>query len=246
MTETHAPAPPAPLDLSEKGGARNGEPQRLNKRLFMQLQAFTGCLHPEVLVQALNASGVEGVLYEDVNDPRGVALLAMAEDPGVFVDVVRPLLNKEPFASLAPKPELAMLGRTYSLGYEPNLEDWLLRRPRRVVLEAANEWAVWYPLRRTGAFSQLSHQEQGQVLKEHGVIGRQFGDAGLAMDVRLACQGLDRADNDFVIGLLGRELFPLSALVQTMRPTQQTSKYIQQMGPFFVGRAAWRSAAPAA
>jgi chlorite dismutase len=248
VTEAHAPAKPesAPLDLSEKGGARNGQPQKLDRRLFVQLQAFTGCHHPEILEQALARSGVEGVLYEDVNDPRGVALLTLSESPDAFVLKVRKLLNAGPFGALTPKPEYAMLGRTYSLGYEPQLEDWLLQRPRRVVLDPASQWAVWYPLRRTGAFSLLSHQEQGQILREHGIIGRQFGDAGLASDVRLACTGLDKNDNDFVIGLVGKELFPLSALVQAMRPTKQTSTYIQAMGPFFVGRALWRSAAPAA
>ena len=110
-----------------------------------------------------------------------------------------------------------------------------------MVLDPAAPWAVWYPLRRTGAFSLLTPQEQGQILKEHGIIGRQFGEAGLANDIRLACAGLDKNDNDFVIGLLGKKLFPLSALIQTMRPTKQTSTYIQSMGPFFVGRAVWRS-----
>ena len=134
-----------------------------------------------------------------------------------------------------------MLGRTYALGYEPNLEDWLLERPRRVVKDPLQPWAVWYPLRRTGAFAQLPRPEQMQVLKEHGQIGRQFGDAGVAQDVRLACHGLDKNDNDFVIGLVGKKLSPLSSLVETMRPTQQTSKYIAHMGPFFVGRAIWRT-----
>jgi chlorite dismutase len=248
VTDTHAPTKPesAPLDLSEKGGARNGQPQTLNKRLFMQLQAFTGCHHPEVLEQTLTRAGIEGVLYEDLNDPRGVGLLTMSETPEAFITKVRPVLNTGPFGSLTPKPEYAMVGRTYAIGYEPNLEDWLLQRPRRAVLDPQCQWGVWYPLRRTGAFSQLPAQEQGQILREHGIIGRQFGDAGLASDVRLACAGLDKNDNDFVIGLIGKELFPLSALVQAMRPTQQTSKYIQNMGPFFVGRALWRSAAPAA
>jgi hypothetical protein len=245
-TPTQPQPAAAELDLSEKGGARGGQPQRLNKRLFMQLQAFTGCHHPEILTQALSSSGVEGVLYEDVNDPRGVALLSMSEDPAHFLNKVRPLVNKGPFGGLTPKPDFALLGRTYSLGYEPQLEDWLLSRPRRVVLDPASPWAVWYPLRRTGQFSLLSPQEQGQILKEHGIIGRQFGDAGLASDVRLSCTGLDRNDNDFVIGLIGKELFPLSALVQAMRPTKQTSTFIQSMGPFFVGRAVWRSAAPPA
>ena len=100
-------------------------------------------------------------------------------------------------------------------------------------------WAVWYPLRRTESFFAYAARA-GPDLKEHG-IGRQFGEAGLANDIRLACAGLDKNDNDFVIGLLGKKLFPLSALIQTMRPTKQTSTYIQSMGPFFVGRAVWRS-----
>ena len=33
------------------------------------------------------------MLYEDVNDPRGVALLTFSEDPDVFLDRVRPVLN---------------------------------------------------------------------------------------------------------------------------------------------------------
>jgi chlorite dismutase len=60
-------------------------------------------------------------------------------------------------------------------------------------------------------------------------------------DVRLACFGLDRDDNDFVIGLIGKELHPLSAVVQAMRNTQQTSRYLDRLGPFFVGRAIWQS-----
>jgi chlorite dismutase len=70
-----------------------------------------------------------------------------------------------------------------------------------------------------------------------------FGAGDLAHDVRLACHGLDRDDNDFVIGLIGKELFPLSAVVQSMRKTQQTSLYLDRLGPFLVGRAVWPSAA---
>jgi chlorite dismutase len=64
-----------------------------------------------------------------------------------------------------------------------------------------------------------------------------FGTSGFANDVRLACFGIDTNDNDFVIGLIGKELFPLSACVQAMRKTKQTAHYMQEMGPFFVGRA---------
>ncbi len=235
------PAPAQPLDLREKGGPKDGQPQLLDRRLFMQLQAFGGCADPAPLASALAASGLSAVLYADLNDPRGVGVLTMSEDPEHFIAKVRPLLNSGPFAALAPKPDFAMFGRTYALGYEPNLEDWLLQRSKRVALDPAWPWAVWYPLRRTGAFSQLPRQEQGQILKEHGIIGRAFGDADLARDIRLACTGLDRADNDFVIGLTGKTLHPLSALIEAMRLTKQTSTYIAQMGPFFVGRVLWQA-----
>jgi chlorite dismutase len=42
------------------------------------------------------------------------------------------------------------------------------------------------------------------------------------------------------VGLLGKDLFPLSALVQHMRRTRQTSEFIERMGPFFVGRTIWQ------
>ena len=80
------------------------------------------------------------------------------------------------------------------------------------------------------------------VVREHAVIGKRYGNADLANDVRLACHGLDANDNEFVIGLIGKELHPLSHVVQTMRGTRQTSEFIGQMGPFFVGRARWSRA----
>ena len=117
----------------------------------------------------------------------------------------------------------------------------LLDRPRRTVLNPAWKWAVWYPLRRSGRFAQLPPEEQRVILAEHGAIGMSFGAADYAHDIRLACHGLDKDDNDFVIGLIGKDLFPLSAIVQTMRKTQQTSLYLERLGPFFVGRAVWQS-----
>ena len=65
---------------------------------------------------------------------------------------------------------------------------------------------------------------------------------GYAADIRLACFGLDRLDNEFVIGLVGPELHALSRLIQDMRKTQQTGKYIESLGPFFVGKVHWQSA----
>ena len=103
------------------------------------------------------------------------------------------------------------------------------------------KWAVWYPLRRSGRFAQLPAEEQRVILAEHGTIGMSFGAGDYAHDIRLACHGLDKDDNDFVIGLIGKDLFPLSAIVQTMRKTQQTALYLERLGPFFVGRAVWQA-----
>ena len=225
-----------PPDLSEKGGLKNGEPQRSDTRLFMQLTAFTGCHDARAAAEHLAALSAESVVYEDLNDPTGIAVLSLATDPNVFVDLVRPALTRGPFSALIQRPELAMFGRTYALGYEPDLVDALIDRPRRYVMNPEWRWGMWYPLRRSGAFAQLSLEQQRTILAEHGTIGMAFGAGDFAHDIRLACHGLDRADNDFVIGLVGKDLFPLSALVQAMRKTQQTALYLDRLGPFFVGR----------
>ena len=235
--------PPAmdPPDLKEYGAEKDGVRQTSERRMFFQLQVFTECLDTDALIKPLADSGREFVLYKDVNDPRGVALLSMEEDPGMFAGPIREILTKSPFAELKPQKEMTMMGRTYSLGREPNLEDWMLKKPRRNALNRAYPWAVWYPLRRKPEFALLSREEHGKVLMEHAMIGRSYGEAGYVQDIRLACHGLDKNDNEFVIGLLSSELFPLSKIVQDMRKTQQTSKYIQSLGPFFVGQVVWQS-----
>jgi chlorite dismutase len=228
----------ARVDVRERGANQ----QSTDKRLFMQLQALGGCTDVKPLVRGLEASGLEAVLYQDVSDPRGVAVLGMSEDPAFFVGPFRELLSTGAFGDLVLKPALTMLGRTYASGFEADLDEWLLRRPRRTALNPAWPWAIWYPLRRTGSFARLSPQEQGTIIREHSVLGRAYGEADLAHDVRLACHGLDLHDNDFVIGLVGRELHPLSHLIHAMRKTVQTSLYLQTLGPFFVGHVLWQSA----
>jgi chlorite dismutase len=232
-----------PPDISEKGGLKGGQPQRSDERLFIQLMAFTGCESTGDVIRDLQAAPFESVLYEDLNDPRGVALLTLSRDPNTFIDEVRPALKSGALAALTLRPDLTMFGRTYSLGYEPDLPTVLFDRPRHTVLNPAWPWAVWYPLRRNGRFEQLPPEEQRTILAEHGEIGMRFGAADYVHDVRLACYGLDRDDNDFVIGLIGKALFPLSAVIQAMRKTQQTSLYLDRLGPFFIGRVVWQSAA---
>ena len=225
-----------PPDISEKGGLKDGQPQRSDERVFMQLLAFGDCGNARAVATHLAGAAEAVVVYEDLNDPRGIAVLTVSQDPNVFIDEVRARLTSGPLAGLPLKPQFSMLGRTYSIGYEPDLREALIERPRRTVLNPDWPWAIWYPLRRRGAFAQLPAKQQRTILAEHGQIGMAFGSADYAHDIRLACHGLDRDDNDFVIGLIGKDLFPLSAVVQAMRRTQQTSLYLDRLGPFFVGR----------
>jgi len=232
---------PDGVDVTEHGRSADGETISLDRRLYMQLHAYGGARDTAALIAALEAEGVAGTLYEDVNDPTGVALLTLSESPETFVSQYRAFLQSVPFAALEPKPAFTMLGRTYAIGHEQDLEETLVERPRSRVLDPALPWAIWYPLRRAGSFEQLSRREQDTILMEHGGIGMAFGRAGLGFDIRLACHGLDRDDNDFVVGLLGPELHPLSIIVQRMRKTKQTSLHLERLGPFFVGRVAWQS-----
>src|SRR5689334_3598808 len=244
-TTAHSAREQHQVDINERGSDKSGAPVVMNRRLFMQLLGFE-CDDPAATVAELGAAlreqNLPSVIYEDVNHPRGLALLSFSEEPLDFPSRVRPLLGSARLKALRPRPELSMLGRTYSTGYERDLEYWLLRRPRETVLNEAWPWAIWYPLRRKGGFERLDPREKGGILREHGGIGRTYGEAGLAHDVRLACHGLDQNDNDFVIGLIGKDLHPLSHVVQAMRSTRQTAEFMEDMGPFFVGRAVFRHA----
>lgn len=229
-------------DIDEHGAPyASGKPQVYRKRLFMQFMAFGGCRETMSLIQVLKQAYFPAVLYEDLNDPHGVGLLTWNEDPDHFIMNVRMLLNNEPFASLQPKPEYTLLGRTYALGHEQSLKHWLFDRPIGNVTNPKMPWAIWYPLRRRGSFATLPEADQRRILMEHAKIGMAYAQAGYAQDVRLACHGLDKNDNDFIIGLLGKELYPLSAVVEEMRKTTQTSQYLENLGPFFVGKVAWQA-----
>lgn len=231
---------PPPLDIGEKG-RRDGEVITLDRRLFMKFTAFGDCKKPHKAVEALRKAGITAALYIDAADPHGIGVMAASEDPEFFVTTLREVFNEDPFDDYEYKPEFDMLGRSYSIGYEPDLENVLLQRPLRRLLDPANLWAVWYPLQRSKGFQRLPADHQQRILAEHGTLARRFGEAGLANDIRLACHGLDRYDNDFIIGLVGPTLHPLSAVVQEMRKTEQTAQYLDNLGPFFVGRVAWQS-----
>lgn len=247
MSHPAAPAKPESEsfqpDVWERTKGIGAPKQEMNRRLFMQLLVLD--CDPSVgssttiaaLSDNLRDRRVSAVIYEDLNQPLSIGLLTFSEDPTHFVDNVRPCFATGPASQARVRPEFTMIGRTYSTGYESDLEFWLLNRPIDTVLNENWKWAVWYPLRRSGAFARLDPREQGSILREHADIGKAYGELDLAHDVRLACHGLDAKDNEFVIGLIGKDLHPLSHVVQNMRKTRQTSEFIVQMGPFFVGRA---------
>jgi chlorite dismutase len=237
------PAVVRPLDLSEKG-RRGREVISLDRRLFMKFTAFTKVDDAAAACQAIEKSGLVAAVYADANDPYGIGVMVASEDPATFVDTLREVFQAEPFTYFTYKPEFDMLGRSYSIGYEPDLEFTLLHRPQNNLIDPRNEWVVWYPLQRAKNFYVLPEDKQKSILGEHGTLAKRYGAGGHATDIRLACHGLDRDDNDFVVGLLGPKLHPLSAVVQEMRRTEQTSQYLDRLGPFFIGKVIWQSKAP--
>jgi chlorite dismutase len=222
--------PSVTIEVRERGAPRNGEPQWMDRRLFMQLLVFRVAPSASVestrddLIDSLEASTISGVIYEDAGDPRGLGLLTWSEDPADFVTAVRPMLNQMRFEHLELDPDFTMTGRTYSVGYERDLVDWIIERPKRNALDPKWQWAVWYPLRRKGTWGRLDAKEQRRILGEHAGIGRAYGASGHATDIRLACHGLDRDDNDYIIGILAADLHRASHLVERMRKTEQTAE----------------------
>ena len=230
-----------PVDVNEYGGKKDGVKQAMNRRLFMQLLVFrvregkpADAVGAELLA-TLRARKIPGVVYADAMDPRSLGLVSWSEDPAHFVKTIRPLFAEGALADVTLRDDYAMIGRSYATGHEPELEWSLLRRPVENVTNEALRWHVWYPLRRKGAFARLEPLDQSHILREHAALGMAYGQGDLAHDIRLACHGLDAEDNEFVIGLVGTDLHPLSHLVQAMRKTRQTSEFIETMGPFFVG-----------
>ena len=239
MSATTETAELGPLDLAEKG-RHNGKEISLDRRLFMKFTAFGRCGDPHAAIKALAEDGVNGALYVDANDPQGIGIMVAAEDPDYFVTTLRALFYHRPFADYAHKSEFDMLGRTYSIGYEPDLEDTLFVKPQHKLLNPEHRWAIWYPLQRAKKFQALPADHQRRILAEHGTLAKRYGVGGHAADIRLACHGLDKNDNDFIVGLVGPNLHPLSAVVQEMRKTEQTSQYLDSLGPFFVGKTVWQ------
>ena len=89
------------VDVWERTKGFGGQPvQAMDRRLFMQLLGYE-CeegLDPTraiaILGGALDENRASAVIYADVNNPRGIALLSWSEDPADFVFNVRPTLSQ--------------------------------------------------------------------------------------------------------------------------------------------------------
>lgn len=236
-TERKRPPRPEPVDLREFGAPIDGKPQFSDQRLYFQLHVFKRWFtKPSEIERILRANNLDAVIYEDLNHPTGIGILLITEDPARLIKVSRSLAETSFVVDFLPRPEMTMTGRTYSSGREPDLEEWLINKPLQNALNPDFPWAIWYPLRRNPEFYRLEQSERGRILGEHAMLGRSYAAGGHASDIRLACFGLDTNDNEFVIGLVGPELYPLSRLIQDMRQTEQTTKYIESLGPFFIGK----------
>jgi aryl-alcohol dehydrogenase-like predicted oxidoreductase len=240
--------PDDPRDVRELGSPVGGVVQAVDRRLYLHILAFEGMADVAEIRHALEKLGAElypkqpWVLYLDAVFPRAFAIAAWNEAPEALMDFMRAVSETAPMCECELDIERTMYGRTYSSGREPDLMDTLFERPYRYLLNTEWNWAVWYPLRRKPDFERLSKEEQSRILMEHAMMGRVYGECDYAHDIRLACYGLDRNDNEFVVGLVGTNLHRLSRLVQEMRKSRQTSEYIQSLGPFFVGRVVARYA----
>ncbi len=190
----------------------------------------------DLIHKALKQAGIPHVVYDSIQQADQFAVCVWSEDPSYFSEGVRPVLREFMGKMGNLKLLTTMFGRTYSNGHEADLEFALLKKPPKVVLEPQGEYAIWYPLKRTGSFYLEDPGSQCKMLLEHAAIGRSYGMADLAQDVRLQSFGTDEKDNEFIIGIVGKELHPLSKVIQDMRKTRHTSEFMDSLGPFFVGK----------
>lgn len=244
-----------PPVLEERGAVVNketGERQTSAERLYMQLQvldledisSFNAAV--DALKALLSASDIPSVIYADANHPGSLGVLTWTRDPSFFVLKVNPVLQAlfKKF-KYSVRDGWTMIGRSYSNGHEKDLKDFLFTKPVRNVLHPERKWAVWYPMRRDGMFYMEPPSEQCRMLLHHAAIGKSYAEVDAAFDVRLASYGIDAKDNEFLVGLIAKELFGLSKIVQDMRKTEHTSHYLKSLGPFFVGYKLWQNGSAA-
>ncbi len=150
------------VDVAEHGRSADGETTSLDRRLFMQLHAYGGARDTASLIAALESAGVVGrPLRGRERSDRCRASHGLGVAGRLRLGVPRlPPVDLRSRSSSRSRSSRCSAGRTRS-GYEQDLEDALVERPRRRVLDPALAWAIWYPLRRAGSFEQLSRQRAG-------------------------------------------------------------------------------------
>ncbi len=196
---------------------------------FMQLLVFTDCADLTPIGGPLEHLELDCVLYKDLNDPQGIGLLALADDPDDLVQDLRDVLSARVFRVLMQRHELTMIGRCFSA---PNGS---LEEPSAVLGNGDWPWAVWHPMRGTAELSALDESKQRQVFEALIEAGEaSSSDLG---HICLKSHGLDRSGNEFVHGLHGRDLGEISAFIETMKRAEHHAANIASSGPFFVGRA---------
>jgi len=207
------------------------------ERLYMQFLALTGCADVQPLLAPLAVRKLDCVLYKYANDPLGIGLLTLADDPAVFTNQLRDMLSARPYQALTVRPEYSMLGRAFCRD-AGDTDESTMHAARTTVMNPHRRWAVWYLLRRARQFAGLPQEEQNRLLDEVEAATKiEAGDAG---QVRLKCHGLDAHDNDLFVGLVGSDLDELSTMVERYRETEYVNSCLDSLGPFFVGQAIWQ------
>src|SRR5690554_1000357 len=144
------------VEIRERGRSKDDEIVYADRRIFMQLLVYRAGEDVALdwafneIEAGLEETGLGGVIYRDLNDPRGLGILTYSLDPLDFIRDLGIIFSKAPANRLEPRPEFTMIGRSYSTGYEQDLEYWLVERPQKTAMNPDWPWAIWYPLRRTG------------------------------------------------------------------------------------------------
>ena len=113
-TEQKRPSYSEPIDIREIGAPIDGKPQVSDRRTFFQLHVFEGCSDPKLIIESLEKSGLNAVLYDDWNHPTRIGVLLVAENPTVLMTESRTILLKtQGTSNLSYRPEMTMIGRTY-------------------------------------------------------------------------------------------------------------------------------------
>ncbi|KPV43872.1 hydrogen peroxide-dependent heme synthase [Alicyclobacillus ferrooxydans] len=117
-------------------------------------------------------------------------------------------------------------------GVDVDTDPYLQSRLKPVLPD--NKYVCFYPMnkRRAGEdnWYMLSRQERGEMMKNHGLIGRKY--AGKVTQIITGSQGLD--DWEWGVTLYSDDVLQFKKLVYEMR-FDETSARFADFGPFYIG-----------